>query len=65
MRILSWNLRECRSSKKRHYLKEFLNKEHIDVVRLQETKIDKFSTRMFLSISIFLNASTLYHHLVF
>jgi hypothetical protein len=32
----------CRSSEKRHYLKEFLKREHIDVVCLQETKIDIF-----------------------
>jgi exonuclease III len=52
MKILSWNLRGCRSFEKRHYLKEILIKEHIDVVCLQETKIDTFSNRMLLSISI-------------
>lgn len=51
MRVLSWNLRGCRSSEKRQYLKELLHREQVEILCLQESNRDSFSTRFLLSIA--------------
>jgi exonuclease III len=51
MKILHWNIRGFGLPEKRRILKDFISREHFDVVCLQETKKDDFSQRFLHSLS--------------
>jgi hypothetical protein len=50
LKILSWNVRGLNDPKKRVVLKNWLRKWKVDVICLQETKLDKVDGRMISSI---------------
>jgi exonuclease III len=51
MKVLHWNIRGLGLPEKRRYLREFILKEHFDIICIQETKKEEFSTRFLHSIS--------------
>lgn len=51
LNILNWNVRGINSSRKRAILKDLLVQHKIDIVLLQETKREHFSSRILKSIS--------------
>jgi hypothetical protein len=51
MKILNWNIRGLGLPEKRRYLKEFVFKEHFDILCIQETKKTDFSQHFLDSIS--------------
>ena len=51
MNILTWNCRGLNASSKRHRLRDIIVANHIDIVTIQETKKENFTTRQLKSIS--------------
>jgi hypothetical protein len=51
MNLLCWNARGLGSSKKRNMLHDLIIDHHVDIVAIQETKKQTFSTRILRSIS--------------
>lgn len=51
MKILNWNIRGMNSSRKKQALHDIINHQHIDLIAIQETKTEDFSTRLLNSIS--------------
>jgi exonuclease III len=43
MKILNWNIRGLGLREKHRYLKEFVSKEHFDLLCIQETEKKDFS----------------------
>jgi hypothetical protein len=50
LKLLSWNVRGLNDPKKREVLKNWLWKWKVDVVCLQETKLDRVDWRLIQSI---------------
>jgi exonuclease III len=50
LKLLSWNVRGLNDPKKREVLKNWLRKWKVDVVCLQETKLDKVDWKVIQSI---------------
>jgi exonuclease III len=44
MKVLHWNIRGLGLPEKCRYLQEFISKEHFDIICIQETKKEVFST---------------------
>jgi hypothetical protein len=55
-------MRGYHSLAKRHYLKELLVKECIDIVCFQETNIDSFSKHFFLHLFLLLSTLDILYH---
>jgi exonuclease III len=53
MKILKFNVRELGLPEKRRIIQELTQKEHIDILCIQETKKKSFSTQFLKSISHF------------
>lgn len=51
MNILNWNIRGMNASRKRQALSDYIDKYHIDMVAIQETKKEDFSNRILRSLS--------------
>lgn len=49
--LLNWNIRGMNSSKKKQILHDLIDLEKIDVIMIQETKMENFSTRQLRKIS--------------
>lgn len=51
MNILNWNIRGMNSVRKRQALSEYIVKHQVDMIAIQETKKDQFSTRILRSLA--------------
>ena len=45
LKILSWNVRDANASDKRKVIKNFLRSHKVDLVCLQETKVQEMTTQ--------------------
>ena len=50
--ILSWNVREANDCNKRMIIKSFIKSHTVDLVCLQETKVQVMSVRLVLSFGL-------------
>lgn len=51
VKLLNWNVRGLNSSRKKQILGDIISKENIDIVFIQETKVENFSQRGLRKIS--------------
>ena len=52
LRILSWNVRGANDREKRKLIKEVIKSQKVDLVRLQETKIQEMSNGLVKSLRV-------------
>ena len=52
LRILSWNVREVNDRDKRRLIKNVIKSQNVDLVCLQETKIQEMSNGMVRSLEV-------------
>ena len=52
LRILSWNVRVANDREKRKLIKEVIKSQKVDLVRLQETKIQEMSNGLVKSLRV-------------
>ena len=52
LKILSWNVRGANDKDKRMVIKAFLNSQNVELVCLQETKMQNFDSRMVRSLGV-------------